>query len=238
MYPADSFSQSSRRVPMKSFVASLLVCMLVVLTGCGKKNAEQKLEESAKKMEEAGKEIASGAEGGAEKMADAMKKMTEAFNDGKKVEPVNFRDLKALLPASLSGFTRGEASGERNAAMGMNVAEAHTEFTTEDGKSIRIKITDFGSMSGAIKMAAFAWTMADIDRESGNEYERTSTYNGHKAFERYNSADRRGEITVLIAGRFAVEVEGNDVDMSEIKGALSKVDVAKLASMKDVGVSG
>jgi hypothetical protein len=223
---------------MKSFAVVFLACAVLCCAGCGKKSTEQKMEESAKKMEEAGKELAQGAQGGVEKMTDAMKQMSEAFNDGKKVEPVNFRDLKALLPASFSGFTRGDASGGRTSAMGINVAEAHAEFTTEEGKSIRIKITDFGSMSGAVKMATFAWTMAEVDRESDNEYERTSTWNGNKAFEKYNSADKRGEMNVLIANRFIVEVEGNDVEMSEIKAALSKVDVAKLASMKDVGVSG
>lgn len=69
---------------------------------------------------------------------DNMKELQENFEDGKEVETVNFRALKALLPEELDGLSRTSASGEKTNAFGINVSKAEGEYKTED-KSGRIK---------------------------------------------------------------------------------------------------
>ena len=76
----------------------------------------------------------------------------------------------------------------------------------------------------------------DVDRESDDGYEKTSTFGGYKSREKYNKSGKSGEMSVLVGDRFVVEVDGNNVDMNTIKTALSKVDLGKLNSMKGQGV--
>jgi hypothetical protein len=214
---------------MKRMMLVLPMAVAVLVSGCQKSTEQKKLEEAAKEMGHAGQKLAEGAQG----MADAMKEL----NEGKKVEPVDFRELKALLPESLAGLTRANAEGERTAAMGVNVAFASAQYTNESGTSISVKISDMGSLTGAMRMATLGWTMAEIDRETDDGYEKTTSFNGHKAWEKYGKNAQHGDLSILVEGRFLVEVNGDNCEMNQIKDAAGKVDLTKLASMKNVGVT-
>jgi len=210
---------------------------IVFMIGCGQKSTEKNLEEASKKMEEAGKQMEEAAKQGGTGMGEAMKKMGEAFGTatGKKVTPVDFRDLKALLPEAVPGMKRTRAEGERAAAMGINISKAEGEYEKE-GSNIRISLMDMGTLSGMAAMATVGWAMAEIDKESETGYEKTSTYQGYKSHEEYNRNSQDGEVTVLVADRFVVEVHGNNLPMEAIMAALGSVDLNKLAAMKDKGV--
>jgi hypothetical protein len=214
---------------MKRMLLVVPLALAIFLFGCGKNAEQKKLEEAAKEMGQAGGKLAEGAQ----KMAEAMKDI----NDGKKVEPVDFRELKTLLPESLPGLTRGNVEGERSGTMGIQVSMASADYTDENGVSISIKISDMGGLTGAMRLATLGWTMAQIDRENNDGYERTTTFNGNKAWEQYWTSNRHGELHILVAGRFVVEVDGNQCEMSQIKDAAGKVDINKLEAMKDFGVT-
>ena len=53
---------------------------------------------------------------------------------------------------------------------------------------------------------------------------------------RYDKDGKSGELSLLVAGRFVVEVDGNKVSMDAMKGTLDKLDLGKLEGMKNVGV--
>jgi hypothetical protein len=219
----------------------VVVCFALVAFGvafgCGKSIEQKQAEQAAKNLAEAGKKMEEAMKQGGEGMGEAMKKMGEAMTSGKKVEPVDFRVLKSLLPESLPGMKRTSATGEKNAALGINVSKAEAEYQAEGDKGrIDLNITDMGSMSGLTAMAAFGWATAEIDRETDSGYEKTSSYGGYKAFEKYNKSDQNGEIQVLIGNRFGVEVKGYGVAMDQLNAALSKIDLAKLDGMKTQGV--
>jgi len=205
--------------------------------GCGQNTTEKQLEEASKKMEEAGKKMEEAAKQGGAGMGEAMKKMGEAFGaaTGKKVTPVDFRELKALLPEALPGMKRTRAEGERAAAMGLNISKAEGEYEKE-GSSIHVSLMDMGTLSGMAAMATVGWAMAEIDKETETSYEKTSTYQGYKSHEEYDRNRKDGEVTVLVAERFVVEVRGNNLPMEAIMAALGAVDLNKLAAMKGKGV--
>ena len=140
-----------------------------------------------------------------------------------------------MLPASLNGLNRTDATGEKTGAMGIQISSAEGSYASDDGKSITVKIADIGSLSGVAGMTGYAWANTEIDRESDNEYEKSTTFKGYKAFEKYNKKDHSGDISVLIADRFVVEVQGSDVDMKALKAALETVDLRKLDGMKGKG---
>lgn len=220
--------------------AAVLILSLVGLSSACKSPEQKAAEETAKNLEQASKQMAEASKNAGANLGDAMAAMGAAVSGAakgtKKVETVDYKELKALLPESLSGMRRTDASGEKTAAMGMQVSNAEGRYSADNGSSITIKITDIGSMTGLAGMAAYAWARVEVDREGDSGYEKTSTIGGYRSHEKYNKSSKSGEVSVLVGDRFVVEVDGNNVDMDTIKSALSKVDLGKLNSMKGQGV--
>ena len=211
---------------------------LAITTGC--KSPEQKAaEETAKNLADASAKMQEATKNGTANVGDAMAAMGAAMgaaNGGKKVETIDYKVLKDMLPADLAGMKRSEATGEKSSAMGMTISNAEGRYRNDTGSSMTVKVTDIGSMAGLAGMAMYAWASTDIDRETETAYEKTSTFNGFKSHEKYDKSSKSGELTTMVGGRFAVEVSGNQVEMDQIKDAMSKLDLKKLESMKDVGV--
>jgi hypothetical protein len=222
----------------KNSAVLIFALLLALTTGC--KSPEQKAaEETARNLADASAKMAEATRSGTANVGDAMNALGAAMgaaNGGKKVETVDYKLLKDMLPADVSGMTRKEATGEKSAAMGMQISNAEGRYGNDQGASMTIKITDIGSMTGLAGMATYAWASTDIDRETQTGYEKTANFNGYKSREKYDKSSKSGELSVLVGGRFAVEVQGNDVDMNAIKDAMTKVDLKKLDGMKNSGV--
>lgn len=212
---------------------------VLLLSAC--KSPEQKaVEQAAKQLEEASKQMEAATQNGQANIGDAMNAMATALNganNGREVETVDYKILKDMLPASLGSLKRTDATGEKSAAIGMQVSHAEGHYSDEQGNAnITLKITDIGSMTGLAGMATYAWAMADMDRESSSGYEKTANFNGYKSHEKWDNSTKSGEISVLIGDRFVAEVNGDGVGMNALKDALSKINLKKLDSMKDEGV--
>ena len=48
-------------------------------------------------------------------------------------------------------------------------------------------------------------------------------------------ADVQGELQVIVAKRFEVDVDGSGVDIATLEQALKQVDLGRLESMRNVG---
>ena len=201
-----------------------LISLTLVLNNCGDNKSDKPQDKSSNKSD-------------LENLADKMKEVSEDFTDGKKVEPVDFRELKTLLPETIGDLKRTNIEGEKVAAMGMNISNANADYSDdENNASLDIKITDLGNISGLSDLAAYGWYMVDIDKESQTGYERTITFKGSKGYEKYDNEGKFGELSVLVAKRFVVEANGNNVSMDLIKDAMNTIDFEKLESWKDIGV--
>lgn len=228
---------------------------LAALTGACGQSAEEKaaeaaakqMEQAAKQMEEASKKMEQAtAQGKApdlqqagQAMGDMMKAigtMAGAAGAGS-FEPVDFRKLKETVPTELAGFKAGDSEGSKNNAFGIQVSEFKQTFRTEDGKKrVRFEVTDPGSMAGPFALA-HAWMGIEVDKESSNGYEKTSTVNGRRMYEKWNKSGD-GEVTVVVGNRFLVQIDGRGLEMNELKSLISKVDLGKLEAMKNDGKKG
>lgn len=171
---------------IKNFLVISLFTFFLIL-GCGenKQNPENQTSNTESSNEK----------GDLENFAENMKNLSESFNEGKKVTPVDFRELKALLPENITNLKRTNASGEKSSAMGINISKAEADYNDEQGnKSIDVEITDLGNVSGLTAFAAYGWYMTDIDKETENGYEKTFMYKGNKAFEKYNNSSQNGKL--------------------------------------------
>lgn len=227
-------------------------CVLaVVLAGCGKKGGQSQSEApkpaaqspaapaspaataSKTQVPQAGSPATPAAPTAADyaKMADQNRQNLAQMNGGKVVEAVAPATLKGFLPAELPGLKRTNASAEKTDSMGMNLTTAEGRYNADGSEtSVSIKLTDVGNMSGPIRMGMTAWAMAQFNRETDNGYEKTTTYDGYKAYEEYNTQDKNGTLRLWIADRFVVEVEGNGMTMDTLKQMLGKIDLKKLAA--------
>jgi hypothetical protein len=144
---------------------------------------------------------------------------------------VDFRELKALLPETIANLKRTEATGEKTGAAGFTVSMAKGQYADAD-VSLSLEIVDTGGIAGIGTMAMAAWAMADIDKETETGYEKTTKVEGYKAFEKYDNQSKSGEINVLVADRYIVNVHGNNITVDRMKGALADLDLDKLSGLK------
>ncbi|MEK7379775.1 MAG: hypothetical protein AAB075_02050, partial [Gemmatimonadota bacterium] len=156
--------------------------------------------------------------------------------EGKATEAVDFRELKALLPEELPGMRRTSAEGQKNSAMGFTLSTAEARYESEGGGRIHLTITDAGAVAGLAAMGMYAWAGMEIDKEDEDGYEKTTTLNGRRGYEKYNRSSNSGEVSLMVGGRFIVELNGDGVSMDDIKSALDRVDLDKLEGMKNIGV--
>jgi hypothetical protein len=164
-----------------------------------------------------------------EALAKALGAMQQQAKDAPPT--VDFRELRALLPEKLGELKRTNAKGQRNAAMGMAVAEAEGVYEGPRNAQATVKLADMGGLGGLGALAQMGLA-ADIDSESDTGYERTYTHNGIKVMEQYDSEDRSGEISTVVGGRYSVQISMRNIKPEALKAALDAVDLKKLAALK------
>lgn len=167
----------------------------------------------------------------------AMEQAQQAMGNGESVEPVDFRELRAMLPESLPGMERTNAEGQKTSTMGIKVSQAEAEYRGDDG-SVEISIIDMGTMK-SVAMFGYAWLMAEMDKESDRGFERTTKYRGYPAYEKCEQSGDRMNCTfqVVVGERYIASVEGRGVTRSQMDDIRDEIPVRKLDGMRDAGVS-
>jgi hypothetical protein len=156
-----------------------------------------------------------------------MKEMTSEMSGTGTAVRVESSVLQTVLPSALPGFRRVEVSGGR----GQDLAAAHStargRYEGRSGSAIELSLQDLGTNG-----AATAWTRmgfrAERSKSGPGGVDRTWTYQGRPAAERYETARKSGEIHVLSGGRFIVRISGTGVDAIALQQALKAVDLSKL----------
>jgi hypothetical protein len=217
----------------KSIILYFFLTALILAWSCDKPSKDDSTDKPKTEEKETKKTGIKGIDDFVEKMEDLNKEMEE----GKEYEVVDFRLLKDMLPEQVGPLNRTSATGEKNSGMGFTISETRGKYASEDGNQrLEIEIKDMGSMKGWAGLAAWGWTMAEVDKETDTGYERTIEYKGHKGFEEFDSETQDGKIEVFVAKRYMVSVHGWDVPMELIKEGLDEVDVGGLEDMRDAGL--
>lgn len=147
-----------------------------------------------------------------------------------KVEVIDFRTLKELLPETLGGLKRTEATGERNTFGEFTMSMAEASYGEGD-KTVSLQIMDYGSNNPMLAMAGQMGAM-EIDRETESGYEKSVKIEGQPGMERYDNSDKSGGLTLFVSGRFIVELETDGMTKEELKAVISQLPVAKLVALK------
>ena len=160
---------------------------------------------------------------------EAVNSITKALtgeHDEDLPEAVDFRDLKDLLPQRLVGIKRTDIEGERAGIGSLKFSTAKAEYDDGDAE-FEVTIVDGGGI-GAVITGMAAWSNIEVDSESDDGYERTTTIDGYKAYEKYDSRREDGSVAIFVEDRFIVTVEGRNVTEKQLKKALKAIDIDDL----------
>lgn len=136
---------------------------------------------------------------------------------------VDFRILKEAMPEQLAGMKRTASEGQKSGFAGLTVSTA--EATYEDGdRKMTISLMDTGGLGSVIAGIA-SWSQIEIDKEDDNGYERTTMIDGSKAYEKYDRTNKSGTLSLISADRFVVSINGDQIEESDLRIALSKIKV-------------
>lgn len=145
-------------------------------------------------------------------------------------DPVDFHTLEALLPSSLSGMQHAPPKGTADDVVGIKTTSADVDFNGPNDAHITVSIKDATAISGLAGLAEMANAS---ETEQGDSYEKNETIAGHSVHEKWDAPSRHGELSLIVGGRFGVDVVGNNVSMDALKSALAQIDLGKLEAMKD-----
>lgn len=206
----------------------LLFVLALGLYACGSEQPQEEAQEAAEQVSAEGETANQTAEEAAQAAVEEMQK--QMSGDGEAKEVIDFRKLKAELPAELNGMERVSHTGEKVGAMGFKMSTAKARY--EDGESqLEVTLIDYAGL-GMAKMSLASWTTIEVDRETETGYERTTTIDGYKAFEEYDRERKEGKVSILTGGRYIVNVEGQNVEEGAMRAVLDELDLEAIMSLE------
>jgi Yip1 domain len=187
------------------------------------------LEKSNEKMEAAKKSGDAGAQTSA-----AFESLGVLLGGGKRVDPISIDQLTPLVPETFASLPKRSSNAERTGMAGIMVATAEASYSDGADKSVTLEITDTGGASGLMGLAS--WAGIQGEKENDQMSEKTQRVGGRLVHQRISKTGGTNEFTIVLGERFIVKAEGN-ADIDTLRTAVSSLDLQKLESMKDVGVS-
>lgn len=136
--------------------------------------------------------------------------------------------LKGYLPGAVSGYARTGVSADSGGAGGMGASTAKGTYQKGDA-TMSVSVVDMGA-TGALAGMAGAFNVKSSHEENGR-YEKIGKIDGRMTTESYDSNSKHGEYSVMVADRFMVQAEGDNVSIDELKAAVSSIDPGRLEGL-------
>jgi len=196
-----------------------------------------KLQDFGKSMEAAGKKMETAEKSGdqAAQMAAATGALGALLGGGKNVEAIGVDQLKTFIPDTLAGLAKKSSKAEKNGMAGLMVSKAEATYGDDSGKSIELELSDTGGASGLMGLAASMNVQGEKEDQYGSE--KTTKVNGRMITEKVSKNGGANEYSVVVGGRFVVSAKGRGLSIGDVRNAVISMDLAKLESMKDAGVT-
>ncbi|WP_293677247.1 Yip1 family protein [uncultured Phenylobacterium sp.] len=161
----------------------------------------------------------------ASRRAEAAAKQLQSGNAAPATDP---EVLKAYLPASVGGFTRGDVSAASGGAGGMQGSSAEADYAKGDAR-MQLEVTDLGAAAAIAGIAGAFDVKSSKDTATG--YEKVGKVDGRMTQESYDRESKHGEYSVLVGDRFMVQASGDGVSVDDLKAAVGAVGIGRLESL-------
>ncbi len=170
----------------------------------------------------------------ASKQLEAAAKQMESGKaaDGSAVTPTDPEVLKAYLPASVAGFTRGEVSSGSGGVGGVDSSNVEAKYSRGEAR-LDLTITDLGA-AGALGALAGAFNIRS-SKEEGGKYEKIGRVDGRMTEESFDSNSKHGEYSVLAGDRFMIHAVGDNVSVDDLKAAVAAVNPERVEQLAKAG---
>lgn len=173
-----------------------------------------KLNAAAKQMEQAGKQAAANVNGEA--------------GDTKAAAAISTDILQSYLPASFSGYSRGDVEANSGGVAGFSGTNVEAKYAKGEAH-VQLSITDLNAAGGFAALAgAFG---VETSKQTADGYEKLGKVDGRMTTEEWHKDAKSGKYGVLVADRFMVEADGEGADMDDLKAAVSAVGPNKLEKL-------
>jgi hypothetical protein len=143
-----------------------------------------------------------------------------------------YKDLQVFLPASISGYTAGEPSGETVNMPGMSTSTASRDYT-KGNDNVSVEIMDFNGASG-LWIGATAVFKANLSMEDDNQKSGTFQTGNERisGWEEYQKQGKDAKVMYMVGDRFMVTVSATNQSSTEFCKSIGKsIDLAKLAGL-------
>ncbi len=158
-----------------------------------------------------------------QQMENAAKKMENATKNGTSAALAPAA-LQAMLPEKIGRFARTEVESSGMAA------GASARGTYKAGNDeFRLEVTDMAAVGALAGLGAALNVQSN--KETATGYERTTTIDDRIVTEQWDKQALDGKYGTTIANRFMVEANGKAATIDELKGAVTSVDLDKLAAL-------
>jgi hypothetical protein len=154
---------------------------------------------------------------------------------GKHVDPIAIGQLKPFVPDTFAGLPKKTSNAEKTGIANLMVSKAEATYGDDAQKRVTLTVSDTGGASGLVGLAS--WASLREEKEDDNGSERTLKVDGRLVHEKMSKRGGTNEFSIVLGERFVVDASGFGVELKELKAAVMSLDLSKLESMKDVGVS-
>lgn len=142
-----------------------------------------------------------------------------------RAEPVNFKELIALIDLKIPGWTAAAPTGQ-TVKSPVEASEATIEFTKGD-VTLEVAIFD-----GGPAMAAAMAATAQVEMESTEEVVKPVTVKGFKGSLYLHLKEKEADMVIMVPSRFAVSLQlRGSMDGEFLKSVAAQMDLAKLATL-------
>ena len=163
------------------------------------------------------------------KAADELKDFEKRSEELKKIKPVSNDVFKELLPETLDGLKRSSYTAGAASMVGLSSAEAG--YGESGSKLVKISIYDGAGESGSAMITMTNMTLA-MDSESINQTvtKKNEEINGIRCMTENDSNPNynRSSITYIYNNRFQITLDGQQMELDELKTYMDKLDLSKL----------
>ncbi len=160
-------------------------------------------------------------------IVDDASEPEDGAEEFEKYTPVDFKQLKNLLPATAAGMTLKQAVGSSESSS----SEAMGNYENEKGdKTVLITITDKADNERESEERDF-----EVDTDEATTTAKNVKIKGFPAFETYSqekAGNGNGTIRIMAKNRFKVGIMTVNMSLEVMRKVAEDLDLDKLAAMK------
>ncbi|MEZ7497612.1 hypothetical protein QO200_02550 [Flavobacterium sp. Arc3] len=164
------------------------------------------------------------------KAADSMKEYEKQTEKLKKIKPVSNEVFKQVLTDELGNLKRSSFNAGNASMVGLSSSDA--TYGDSNAKNVKISIFDGAGESGSALIAMTHMSIAmDTESIEGTKTKKTEVINGVRSITENDTnpdSDKSSSITFIYNDRYQVSLEGNKMQLEELKTYIQKLNLSKL----------